>query len=132
MILPFCATFMTPSNGRLIPHEIPLQNVRNKNSGCRFRKSQNQQPLITTTVSVYSASILCTTQARNLGFEQLPQTISEHDGGSVVQRDGVDVGAARWKIARCDVEDPFLAVPAEGRIRVVGVHDILDRGRRRS
>ena len=36
MILPFCAAFMTSSNGRLIPHEISLQNVRNKNTGCQI------------------------------------------------------------------------------------------------
>lgn len=59
----------------------------------------------------------------------LTQAVLEHDGRAIVQRDRVDVGAAGGEIRSRNVENPLLAVPTKRGVGIVGVDDVLDRGR---
>lgn len=56
----------------------------------------------------------------------------ENDGRAIIQHDGVDVGGTSREILRGNVENPLRAVPTERGVRIVGVHDVLYVGRRRS
>ena len=58
----------------------------------------------------------------------LAKPVLEPDHRSILQRYGVDVCEAGVQILSTDVEDPLLAIPAEGCVRIAGVNDVLDRG----
>src|SRR6185312_701258 len=60
----------------------------------------------------------------------LLRTKAEDDDAPVVERDGVDERPVRGQVLRTEVEDPLLAVPAEGRVWR-GRHDrLVDRSLR--